>query len=317
MKRRSAWRFPLVGVIIAAALIAAVVLVLERRVPAPDRPPLSGKRSEESRTGLTERKMPPPRAKTVEREKGETKPQPAEPTGRPVAVIIDDIGYDLDVVGQLARIEAPLAFAVLPFTPHAAEAARRLHAAGKEILLHLPMEPRSYPAENPGPGALMTDMDDETIRSRVAEALAAVPHAIGVNNHMGSRFMEDEARLRVVMEELAKRGLFFVDSRTTAASRGKEAAASAGVPFAARAVFIDHKRGYEAALANLVPPNDGRRRGRPVLMIGHPHPETIRALGRFASLRWEGTATVIPLSAYLEMQGAGKRQYATGRKTTR
>jgi len=316
MKRRSTSRFPLVGVIIAAALIAAVVLFLERRVPIPDRPPLPGERSGESRTGTAERTVPPPRAKAVEQEKEKTKPQPTESVGRPVAVIIDDIGYDLEVVRQLAQIEVPLAFAVLPFTPHAAEAARRLHAAGKEILLHLPMEPRSYPAENPGPGALMTDMDDDAIRSRLAEALAAVPHAIGVNNHMGSRFMEDEARLKVVMEELSKRGLFFVDSRTTPASRGREAAAGTGVPFAARTVFIDHKRGYESALANLVEPPGGRK-GRPVLMIGHPHPETVRALRKFAALRREGKATVIPPSAYLKMQGAGEKQYATGRKTVR
>ena len=87
---------------------------------------------------------PPPERKEPEAEIG----------GRQIAVIIDDIGYDLRLVEDLMRIDAPIAFAILPYTPHAREAARLLHAAGKEILLHLPMEPRSYPAENPGEGAL-------------------------------------------------------------------------------------------------------------------------------------------------------------------
>ena len=104
------------------------------------------------------------------------------------------------------RIEAPIAFAILPYTPHAREAARLLHAAGKEILLHLPMEPRSYPAENPGAGALFVDMDEGEIRRQIEADLAAVPYVSGVNNHMGSRFMEDEAGLAVVMEELRKKG---------------------------------------------------------------------------------------------------------------
>ncbi len=216
--------------------------------------------------------------------------KPAAPTagqqGRPIAVIIDDIGFDLRIVKELAGIHAPIAFAILPHTPHAAEAAGFLHAAGKEILLHLPMEPRSYPEDSPGAGALMVDMDERQIRKQIQENLAAVPYASGVNNHMGSRFMEDAARLTIVMEELKKRGLYFVDSRTTADSRGREAANRAGVRFAARSLFIDHVPGYAAAMENLTGPfRRGGANGKPVLMIGHPHPETTRAL-RDALPRW-------------------------------
>jgi uncharacterized protein len=305
MKRRPGSRFPFMGVLIAAALIAALILFLERT----DRVGDQGGTVQEGR-------RPEPPAKTTERERPAPgpapKPQPAETPGRSIAVIIDDIGQDLQVVDELAEIRAPIAFAVLPFVPHTAEAARRLHAAGKEILLHLPMEPRSYPANNPGKGALFTAMTDREIRAQVAEDLAAVPHALGVNNHMGSRFTEDEARLTIVMEELSKRGLFFVDSRTTPASRGREAAARAGVPFASRSVFIDHTKGYAAALANLIRPPQGGRRGQPLLMIGHPHRETVRALKEVLSGRREEGLRVISLAAYLEAGGGS--QYATGRK---
>jgi len=273
-------------VIFAAASIAAVVLFLERM----ERGTPCGKVSPPSVTRQSPRKEAPGKAltpKTPAREVAE----PAAPTagrqGRPIAVIIDDIGFDLRIVEELAGIPAPIAFAVLPHTPHAEEAARILHAAGKEILLHLPMEPRSYPEESPGAGALMVDMDERQIRKQVRENLTAVPYVSGVNNHMGSRFMEDEARLTMVMEELKKRGLYFVDSRTTLDSRGREAANRTGVRFAARDLFIDHLPGYAAALENLTGPSRrGGENGKPLLMIGHPHPETLRAL-RDALPRWQ------------------------------
>ena len=279
-------RFPLFFVIFAAASIAAIVLFLERVERGTPR----GKVSPLSVTRQSAGKEAPGKAltpKTPAREAAEPAALTAGQQGRQIAVIIDDIGFDLRIVEELAGIPAPIAFAVLPHTPHAVEAARFLHAAGKEILLHLPMEPRSYPEESPGAGALMVDMDERQIRRQVQENLAAVPYVSGVNNHMGSRFMEDEARLTVVMEELKKRGLYFVDSRTSTDSRGREAANRAGVRFAARGFFIDHVPGYAAALENMTGPSRrGGENGKPVLMIGHPHPETVRAL-RDILPRWQ------------------------------
>jgi len=285
-------RFPFLTVIIVAALIAAVFIYLERVAPRTDQTAVH-----EGRTAVPREKalQPlPPGQNGAEVERG----------GRQIAVIIDDIGYDLRLVEELIRIEAPIAFAILPHTPHAREAARRLHAAGKEILLHLPMEPRSYPAENPGKGALFVDMDEGEIRRRIETDLTAFPYASGVNNHMGSRFMEDEAGLAVVMEELAKKGLYFVDSLTTPDSRARSAAARAGVRYAARSVFIDHTPDHAAVLANLLqPPRRGWKQGKPLLMIGHPRPETMRALREAQPLWQKEGVRMIPLSAYLAVQG--------------
>ncbi len=284
-------RFPFLTVIIAAALIAAAVIFLERGVRRTDQTTAPDSRATQPREKAW---------KPVTPERG----QPgAAGGGRQIAVIIDDIGFDLRVAEELAGIGAPIAFAILPHTPHAAEAARFLHRAGKEILLHLPMEPHSYPAEDPGRGALFVDMDDAEIARQIEADLSAVPYVSGVNNHMGSRFMEDETRLAVVMRELAKRDLFFVDSMTTSHSRARSAAARAGVRFAARAVFIDHLPGYADVLANLThPPLRGRQDEKPLLMIGHPRPGTIRAL-RDAQPLWEEEGVrMIPLSAYLGVQ---------------
>jgi uncharacterized protein len=287
-------RFPFLAVIIAAALIAAVFLIFER---TPEKPAdLDGSETprKEMHPKAAEEKTPEP--------EGESKPSRSGHAGRSIAIIIDDIGFDLKIVEELAGIPAPIAFAVLPHTPHAVESAGRLHAAGKDILLHLPMEPRSYPGESPGAGALMADMGEGEIRKLVRENLAAVPFVAGVNNHMGSRFMEDETRLAIVMDVLRSKGLFFVDSMTDTDSRGRKSAGTAGVRFAARDVFIDHTPGYAAALEKLT--ESLRRKGRngePVLMIGHPHAETVRAI-RNALRFWETEGVrVIPVSACLRI----------------
>ncbi|MBU1966437.1 MAG: divergent polysaccharide deacetylase family protein, partial [Proteobacteria bacterium] len=310
----------LLSVIFAAVCIAAVVLFFERV----ERGTPCGNVSPLSVTRQSPRKEAPGKAltpKTPAREAAERAAPTAGQQGQPIAVIIDDIGFDLRIVEELAGIPAPIAFAILPHSPHAAEAARFLHAAGKEILLHLPMEPHSYPEESPGAGALMVDMDERQIRRQLQENLAAVPYVSGVNNHMGSRFMEDEARLTLVMEELEKRGLYFVDSRTTPDSRGKEAAQRTGVRFAARNLFIDHLSGYAAAMENLTGPS--RREGangKPVLMIGHPHPETVRAL-RNALPRWQAEGRrLVTLKTFLETSAEENRNAlaagdkASGRK---
>ncbi len=300
-------RFPFLTVIIVAALIAAVVIYLERVSPRTDRTVIpEGRRTEPREKALTP--PPPPERKEPEAEIG----------GRQIAVLIDDIGYDLRLVEDLMRIDAPIAFAILPYTPHAREAARLLHAAGKEILLHLPMEPRSYPAENPGKGALFVNMDEGEIRRQIEADLTAVPYVAGVNNHMGSRFMEDEGRLAVVMQELAKKGLFFVDSLTTPVSRARSAAARAGVRYVSRTAFIDHTPGYAAALAKLLePPRPGWEAGKPLLMIGHPRPETVRAL-REAQPLWQTEGVrMIPLSAYLASQGGQEKKDVLAKKIGR
>jgi uncharacterized protein len=289
-------RFPFLAVLIAAALIAAVFLIWERVERRPDD-------SEPRKAPGRETERIPSAGKKPGRGSGPAPSKDASP-GRRIAIIIDDIGFDLKIVEELAGIPAPIAFAVLPYAPHAAESARRLHAAGKAILLHLPMEPNAYPTESPGAGALMAEMDEAEIRRQIQADLTAVPFASGVNNHMGSRFMEDAARLDIVMDELRKRGLFFVDSRTTAESRGMPSAARAGVRFAARDLFIDHVPGYSAAWETLTGfSRRGRDNGAPLLMIGHPHTQTVQAVRDALPVWRQEGVRVVPVSACLRIPG--------------
>ncbi len=240
----------------------------------------------------------------------ERPPVPDAPSHRvlKIAILIDDIGQDLKSLDELLRLDAPIAFSILPFCSHSIRAATRIHKAGGEVLLHLPMEPLEYPERDPGKGALLVSMSDGEIRSRLKEDLSAIPFARGVNNHMGSRFMQDRRKLQVLFRELRERDLFFIDSLTTADSQAAGVAAETGLQFASRGIFIDHALDREMVFRNMEGLLKKKGEGRSLLVIGHPYPETIRALKAFLPrLRSEGVE-VISLSEH--MNGNGKARNA-------
>ena len=219
-----------------------------------------------------------------------------------VAILIDDIGYDLSPLYELLKIDASLTFAVLPHYAHSVEAANILHRAKREILLHLPMEPHAFPEENPGMGALLTSMSDRQIEEEIDRDLEAIPFLSGVNNHMGSKFMEDEAKLNIVFKELKKRNLFFVDSRTTALSKGQEIAKKLRLRFVARKIFIDNDRDYVTILRNLTTRIDEEfaHKSEAVVMIGHPHLKTIQALKEAIPVLKARGIDVVPVSVLVQ-----------------
>jgi polysaccharide deacetylase 2 family uncharacterized protein YibQ len=197
----------------------------------------------------------------------------------PVALIVDDLGYQPRRDHEVAALDAVESFAILPFTPLAHDLAERLHAAGKEVLLHLPMEALAQ-NELLGPGALRETMDRPTFIATVRAALNAVPYLDGVNNHMGSRLTGDAERMGWLMAALAEArpGLLFVDSRTTPHSAARTAARAAAVPYLARDVFLDNRRtpaAINARLEELV--RHAELRGD-AIGIAHPYPETIAVL---------------------------------------
>ena len=214
---------------------------------------------------------------------------------RKVAIIIDDMGCNLNAVKELLKINADLTFALLPFQAHTREAAEMFHKANKETLLHLPMEPVSYPREKPGEGALFTDMNDEELVLQLKKNIADVPYISGVNNHMGSKFMTDEKKLILIFNELKKKKLFFVDSRTSNDTKAYAAAKKTGIQIAERKIFIDNNRDYNKIYANLIniaKDNDVS----PRIIIGHPYPETIRALKEATKVLHEKGVSIVPVS---------------------
>ncbi len=206
-------------------------------------------------------------------------PAPTIRTGAYVAIIIDDMGMDRARAARLAALPGPLTFSYLAYAPDIDAQSRGARANGHEIMLHLPMEPEGR--DDPGPGALRVSLADEDIRARTAASLDRLPLAVGLNNHMGSKFTRDLRAMRPVMAELASRGLLFVDSRTSGSSVGLDVAKQTGVAAAGRDVFLDNEidaRAIRVQLAELE--RVASRRGS-AIAIGHPHEATIEALAQF------------------------------------
>jgi len=180
------------------------------------------------------------------------------------------------------ELSFPVTFSVLPDLPFSSEVAEEAYRRGEEVILHLPMEPESEghgsQAVGPEPTELRIGMRAGQVASTVNGMLETVPHATGVNNHQGSRATADRALMQELMPLLHARGLFFIDSRTTAATVAYDAAERSGVRAASRKVFLDDTATRDAVLGQLdLAVRDAMRDGS-AIAIGHPHPATIAAL---------------------------------------
>jgi polysaccharide deacetylase 2 family uncharacterized protein YibQ len=193
-----------------------------------------------------------------------------------VALVIDDLGERPEDLVPLLALGVPITYSVLPFEKHTQEVVTELRRRRVEMLLHLPMEPLN--GEDPGPGALRVDMDDDQLREATEAALRAVPGAVGVNNHMGSRLSEDVRALTPVLRVLAEHGLFFLDSRTSAESLGYRTARALGLPAAERHVFLDRDPSPEAVRTQFRRLLELSRTRGSAVAIGHPLPDTLQVL---------------------------------------
>ncbi len=216
-----------------------------------------------------------PRSSEVETVAAVTAPAPAE--GGRVALVIDDLGRSLDDLHALEELSVPISYAVLPFEEQTPAVVAELRQRGEEILLHLPMEPAGA-ANDPGPGALRLGMTPEQLRQSTLAALQAVPGASGVNNHMGSGLSADEPSMTTILGVLSSRGLFFLDSRTSAQSVAYRVATRLGLPAAERQVFLDPDPSPEAIRAQFHRLLGLARTRGAAVAIGHPLPETLAIL---------------------------------------
>ncbi|WP_029008200.1 divergent polysaccharide deacetylase family protein [Azospirillum halopraeferens] len=223
--------------------------------------------------------------------------------GRPaIAIIIDDMGVDVKRSDRAAALPGPLTLAWLPYATDLPRRAAAARSAGHELLVHLPMEPGG-PAD-PGPGALLVSLRPDEIVQRLDRALAAFGGYVGVNNHMGSRFTANRAGMAPVLAELHRRGLLWLDSRTTPDTVGPDIARGLGMPSAGRDVFLDNTRTVEAVQAQLARTEAIARSTGTAIAIGHPHDATLAALaGWIPEMRRRGFV-LVPLSAVVRARCA-------------
>ena len=233
-----------------------------------------------------------------------------------IAIIIDDIGYDYRNSRAAVELDHPFAYAVLPFSPHARDLARLANDLDKNVIVHLPME---ADADNHalGPGALMMDMSQPEISAALSESLAAVPYAVGLNNHMGSRLTRQSDAMGWLMQAIVARGdLFFVDSRTTSGSVALQAALQADIAATARDVFIDNEQSPEAITHQLAALVKRAKQVGHALGIAHPHAVTIDVLRNWHPI--EAGVRVIKLADYIAnyRRGSAGLRVASAQTTT-
>lgn len=162
-----------------------------------------------------------------------------KPELRTVAIVIDDFGNGMTGTEEMMKLPVKFTAAIMPFMPTTRRDAEEAHRLGHDVIVHMPMEPIKGLKRWLGPGALTTDMSDEEIRKRVERAIKDVPHAIGMNNHMGSKVTADERVMRIVLGVCKERGMFFLDSRTTFKTVVPKIAAELHVPIVSNHVFLD------------------------------------------------------------------------------
>ena len=197
------------------------------------------------------------------------------------AIVIDDMGHDLEAAHKLLALDYPLTFSVLPYLRYTEATAQEAHRSGHEVMLHLPMEPEISAHVSPGEGAILVGMNAAEVQRVVQNDLASVPYVAGVNNHMGSRATQDAALMADVMKILAGHRLYFIDSRTTAASMALEEARRQGLPAFYRAVFLDNTETVPYTVRQLREFRHMVEQEGVALAIGHPHATTIAALAKF------------------------------------
>ncbi len=221
-------------------------------------------------------------------------PEPTvPPTGTiTVAIIIDDCGqWPVTERGFLA-LPIPLTLSVLPYVRYTAQMASDAAAAGKGIMLHLPMEPLGR--DTAGRGEITTGMTDAQIASQTEDDIAQVPAARGLNNHEGSKASADSRVMKDVIAIVKAHDLFLIDSLTNAQSVAAQTARDAGVPEASRSVFLDNRADEAYTEQMLEQTVEIAKRTGSAIAIGHPRPTTLAALAAYYSkMQAEGVRFVL------------------------
>lgn len=218
---------------------------------------------------------------------------PEAAPGAQIAIIIDDLGNNWTQGQVAAHLPGPVTLAIMPFAPHSHKLAQTAREQKKEIMAHIPMQPIAHSAWRDG---LRGDMAQPELREALTAMLDAIPGSVGVNNHMGSALTQDPERMAWVMATLLERNLYFIDSRTSAATQAHNVATAMSVPSLSRDVFLDNVRNREAIDEQLKKLTELARERGYAIGIGHPYPETLNALTHYLNDSKFADVTLVPAS---------------------
>jgi hypothetical protein len=224
-----------------------------------------------------------------------------------IAIVIDDLGLDRRNADRVVQLPGPLTLSFMTYANDLPAQTRAAHAAGHELLVHVPMEPLDGHL-NAGVNVLRPDLSPDELARRIDWALSRFDGYVGINNHMGSRFTADPTGMAELFAALHRRGLLFLDSQTTAATVGGIMALRYDVPFATRNVFLDNEMSAEAVWAQLMRTEADARRAGFAIAIGHPHDGTIAALAQWLPTLSQRGFALVPISRIVERNLAARGQ---------
>ena len=196
------------------------------------------------------------------------KPRKRAPYAGSLTFVFDDAGHNLDQLEYFLRLPFPCTIAVLPGLRYSSESARRIRKAGKQVILHQPMQSVDLHI-NPGPGAVTPGLSAEQIKNIVRKNLEEIWPVAGMNNHEGSLMTADEAAMSAVLDVVAEKHIFFLDSRTTARSVVAKVAKEKNMAVWERAIFIDNDKSRAAMETQIKKGLSIARQKGSAIMIGH------------------------------------------------
>lgn len=202
---------------------------------------------------------------------------PSTPHQGGIVIVMDDMGENLAAAQELLHLPFPVTLSIWPHSRHARQTAEMAHAAGREVFIHLPMQPLAA-RKDVGPQTLMQGDSAARIASVVQDARHRVPHAIGINNHMGSKLTTHNPTVSTLCAVLTPTELVILDSVTHPASLLYTAARKRALPALRRDIFLDHHQDRPSVLAQLEKARLLAHKRGVVVVIGHPHPVTVQAL---------------------------------------
>lgn len=204
----------------------------------------------------------------------------SKPAGHGIALVIDDVGYDLTALRRILKLSVPVAISVLPDSPFAYQAATISQQAGQVVMLHLPMQPED-PSLQMDDDFLRVNMTRDDVRQTFLRDLKKVPYVQGTNNHMGSKLTQLDTPMQWVMQLCREKNLFFLDSKTSAHSVAAQTARDSGIAWASRRIFLDHEMTLSSMKHAWQQARNCASKQRGCIIIAHPRPKTVAFLENY------------------------------------
>jgi polysaccharide deacetylase 2 family uncharacterized protein YibQ len=219
-----------------------------------------------------------------------------QPLSPRIAIIIDDLGWNREIAGEILAIDVPISLSIIPGLPYSTKIAEDAGKKKRDVLVHLPMESHNNYQNTRAADVLKTEMSRDTLERKTAELLSSVPYSVGANNHMGSKFTENREAMRIVLNILKSKNLFFVDSRTTADTVAYTLAKELKIKTAQRNVFLDNAKDKDSIKKEIQRLIALSQKNDDAIAIGHPEKNTVAAIKEMIPVFKQNGIEVVPVS---------------------